>query len=69
MGRFPPWTPELERASRYSSFTLEPCVRELVALMESCDTAMPQFIRRKFTRERYHRVAVVYAERTRRADE
>ena len=69
MGRSPAWTPELERASRYSSFTLEPCVKELVSLMASCNTAMTQFICRKFTRERYHRVAEVYAERTRRAAE
>ena len=69
MGRCPAWTPELERASRYASFTLEPCVNELAALMASCNTAMTHFICRKFTRERYHRVAVVYAERTRRAAE
>ena len=59
LGVCPAWTADLERSSRYTEFTLEPCTKSLVTMV-----ARPgrlRFVRDKYSREAYDNVATLCA--------
>ena len=59
MASSPAWTPALIRHTTFTEATIQPCVKDMLKVLENAKISSLQAVRKKYTREKFLEVALV----------